>query len=400
MIVVVCVSINEIVEKERDFSWPRPDRCPQCGGPRLWFHGFVSAFFDGFTVAVWLRRVRCPDCRAVHRMRPAGYFKRFQASVVVIRACIVRRLTTGRWLSGLSRQRQGHWLRSLQKKALAFLGLTGLLYRLEEAFDRLICKGEIPVSRSFKAKLPAGETYPTQECRCDDCTAEIGGPPSYKQEGPPWTKTTDNGLRSSDSRSLATWWEMRSFRRESKSDSSGKNATANGTSRSPPRRRLTRSTILRWVKLYKESGGQLDALVNQLRSDRGRSRAIDRETGLALIRIRQEFPKATVARLIETMESRKLVSPGSSLAPATAWRFLKQHGMLKPDAPVPEDRRKFEAELPNDLWQSDCMHGPAVELRRQTSQDLPPCLHRRSLKAYSLCRILLVRIAGLLSEGS
>ena len=30
---------------------------------------------------------------------------------------------------------------SLQKKALAFLGLTGLLYRLEEAFDRLICKG-------------------------------------------------------------------------------------------------------------------------------------------------------------------------------------------------------------------------------------------------------------------
>lgn len=125
--------------------------------------------------------------------------------------------------------------------------------------------------------------------------------------------------------------------------------------------RLTRSTILRWVKLYKESGGQLDALVNQPRSDRGCSRVIDRETGLALIRVRQEFPKATVARLIKTMESRKIVSPGSSLAPATVWRFLKHHGMLKPDAPVPEDRRKFEAELPNDLWQSDCMHGPAVE---------------------------------------
>jgi len=26
----------------------------------------------------------------------------------------------------------------------------------------------------------------------------------------------------------------------------------------------------------------------------------------------------------------------------------------------PVDRRKFEAELPNDLWQSDCMHGPKV----------------------------------------
>jgi putative transposase len=24
------------------------------------------------------------------------------------------------------------------------------------------------------------------------------------------------------------------------------------------------------------------------------------------------------------------------------------------------DRRKFEAELPNDLWQSDALHGPKV----------------------------------------
>ena len=27
--------------------------------------------------------------------------------------------------------------------------------------------------------------------------------------------------------------------------------------------RITRSTILRWVKLYKDSGGKLDVLVNQ-----------------------------------------------------------------------------------------------------------------------------------------
>jgi putative transposase len=124
--------------------------------------------------------------------------------------------------------------------------------------------------------------------------------------------------------------------------------------------RLTRSTILRWVKLYKESGGKLDALVNQPRSDQGNSRTIDQETALALIRLRKELPKATVARLIETMHKRKLASPDSSLAPATVWRFLKQHGMVKPDALPAEDRRKFEAEQPNDLWQSDCMHGPSV----------------------------------------
>ncbi len=34
------------------------------------------------------------------------------------------------------------------------------------------------------------------------------------------------------------------------------------------------------------------------------------------------------------------------------------------DLPVkkPVDRRKFEAELPNDLWQSDVMHGPKVDV--------------------------------------
>ena len=41
--------------------------------------------------------------------------------------------------------------------------------------------------------------------------------------------------------------------------------------------RLTRSTILRWVKLHKESGGKLEALVNQQRSDQGNSRVIDSE---------------------------------------------------------------------------------------------------------------------------
>ena len=124
--------------------------------------------------------------------------------------------------------------------------------------------------------------------------------------------------------------------------------------------RLTRSTILRWVKLHKKAGGKLEALANQQRSDQGNSRVIDQETALALIRLRKELPKATVARLIEAMRERKLVSPGMSLAPATVYRFLKHHGMMRLDSPAPEDRRKFEAELPNDLWQSDCMHGPSV----------------------------------------
>ena len=124
---------------------------------------------------------------------------------------------------------------------------------------------------------------------------------------------------------------------------------------------ITRSTILRWVKLYKDSGSKLEALANHDRSDSGKSRAIDEETGLALIRLRQEFPRATLGRLIGEMNTRELVSPGVVLTTATVHRFLRSNGLMKAAAQQPEDRRKFEAELPNDLWQSDCMHGPRVE---------------------------------------
>jgi transposase InsO family protein len=125
--------------------------------------------------------------------------------------------------------------------------------------------------------------------------------------------------------------------------------------------RITRSAILRWVKLYRESGGKLEALANQDRSDNGMSRVIDEETAMALAQLRKQLPKATVVRLIDEMNRRKLVSPGLTLAPTTVNRFLNHHGLMKLTQAIPEDRRKFEAELPNDIWQSDCMHGPKVE---------------------------------------
>jgi len=127
------------------------------------------------------------------------------------------------------------------------------------------------------------------------------------------------------------------------------------------RTRLTRSTILRWIKRYKDSNGNLESLYPVSRSDQGVSRGMDEETSLALIGLRKELPKATVPVLIETMEKRKLVSPGVKLNLPTVYRFLHQHNLMNLKQGKPIDRRKFEVELPNDLWQSDVMHGPLVE---------------------------------------
>lgn len=146
MIVSFLVSIKELVAKGRDFPWPRPKVCPRCDGNRVWGHGFVTAFFDGFADQVLLRRYRCPDCRCVIRMRPSGFFKRFQASIDAICSSIAYRLEKGRWPPGSSRTRQGHWLRSLYRKTFAHRGQESKS-RLLQGFDFLVRMDEIPVSR-------------------------------------------------------------------------------------------------------------------------------------------------------------------------------------------------------------------------------------------------------------
>lgn len=126
------------------------------------------------------------------------------------------------------------------------------------------------------------------------------------------------------------------------------------------RTRISRSAVLRWIRLYKDSGGQLESLYPRGRSDKGKSRAIDKETGLNLAHLRREMPEVTVPVLIRAMKKRGLLPPGKDLKPTTVYRFLHTENLMNPQVGQSQDRRKFEAELPNDIWQSDVMHGPMV----------------------------------------
>ncbi len=123
--------------------------------------------------------------------------------------------------------------------------------------------------------------------------------------------------------------------------------------------RISRGTIERWIRLYKESNGDLRSLYPHDRADQGRCRAMDEETCLLLIRLKTDMPSATVPYLIERI---KRSYPEVRLNTSTVYRFLHQQDLMHPKEKNPTDRRKFEAELPNDLWQSDVMHGPKVEV--------------------------------------
>ena len=125
---------------------------------------------------------------------------------------------------------------------------------------------------------------------------------------------------------------------------------------------ISKSTIRRWIRIYKNSNRNLASLSSGARNDRGKSRSMDEETCLALANLRCQMPRATVKHLIATMEKRRLVTPGTTLSLSCVYRFLHQQNLMNLTAQKPVDRRKFEAELPNDLWQSDVMHGPHIEI--------------------------------------
>jgi len=142
------VEIKEIIKSGKNFLWPRPKTCPRCGAPGVWGHGFVWAYFDEALDGLWLRRYRCPHCRCVIRLKPCGYFPRFQASIEAIRTQLRARLLKGRWPPGLSKSRQRHWLSALKRKTEAWFDKT-FEGDLIAAFDKLVLARQNPVSRSI-----------------------------------------------------------------------------------------------------------------------------------------------------------------------------------------------------------------------------------------------------------
>jgi hypothetical protein len=148
MIIFVSVNFKRLLKQERAYHWPRPELCPCCQASDLWGHGFVAAYFDGLARGVYLRRYRCPGCGCVIRLRPRGYFRRFQAAIVDIFHSLRRRIRTGSYMTGISRSRQRHWLVGLRRHSAAYLD-NRFSDRLPEAFLRLWQMGFVPVSRGI-----------------------------------------------------------------------------------------------------------------------------------------------------------------------------------------------------------------------------------------------------------
>jgi hypothetical protein len=88
LILYLSVNLHKISTVGKKFHWQRPLPCPRCGGVRLWSHGYVERYFGRFAEQLWMKRWRCPDCRAVHTARPLEYWRGFQATAAAIVASL------------------------------------------------------------------------------------------------------------------------------------------------------------------------------------------------------------------------------------------------------------------------------------------------------------------------
>lgn len=122
---------------------------------------------------------------------------------------------------------------------------------------------------------------------------------------------------------------------------------------------IGRSTLRQWVKRYRDSDGKLESLFPTPREDKGRMRSLDEETQAVLLKLKRELGRVSLPVLLKTARLRKLLQADCKTSPQSIYRLFKREGLSDEDV-VKQDMRKYEAELPNDIWQSDCMHGPQV----------------------------------------
>ena len=122
---------------------------------------------------------------------------------------------------------------------------------------------------------------------------------------------------------------------------------------------VSRATVLSWLKAYRDSDGNLESLFPKGRIDAGRPRKMDEEVELSLVNLKSSYPNASLPTLLRIAQSEGILPVDFKASNQTIYRVFRKHGVhiksVKQD-----DSRKFRAELPNDLWQSDAMHGPYV----------------------------------------
>jgi hypothetical protein len=132
------VNLQMVSLQGKEYNWKRPN-CPN-GHPKMWGHGYVARNFEGFPSKIFIKRYRCPTCRAVLILTPTDYYKHYQSTIQDIYDAISIRLKSYRWPPWTTRQRAGHWQKKFLKLVQMDFSLEdNLIEILERLYSKNIC---------------------------------------------------------------------------------------------------------------------------------------------------------------------------------------------------------------------------------------------------------------------
>lgn len=119
---------------------------------------------------------------------------------------------------------------------------------------------------------------------------------------------------------------------------------------------VSAETIRAWARRYRRSGFQ--GLMDKERQRPG-VEVLTEEQQELICAMKKEVPRRSLDRIIQIAERTGLVERGA-LRRSTVHRVLQSRGLSKRGAKTPDkqDLDRFEADYPNDLWQSDMLVGP------------------------------------------
>jgi putative transposase len=127
------------------------------------------------------------------------------------------------------------------------------------------------------------------------------------------------------------------------------------------RGKISRSTLEKWINDYKKAAYRIEGLYPQSRSDKGVVRSLSTSLKLAVKELKKEQPDLKVPAIITCLRHKKLIGADEYVSSTSLYRYLKAEKLnsINEDA---VDKRLFEAGHPNEIWQSDVMHGPYVRV--------------------------------------
>lgn len=117
-------------------------------------------------------------------------------------------------------------------------------------------------------------------------------------------------------------------------------------------------TLRAWARRYRNGG--LDALRDAVPATPGIQALTDAEVAM-FCALKREVPARSLDRLIRIAEDLKLIDAGKARR-STVHRALRAEDLSarRPTVRSSEDLDRFEADFPNEIWQSDMLEGPLL----------------------------------------